>query len=186
MRGKDERDRLQGCQHVYHVLWKRNWGILEGLRECGLLPWGGECKMNVNAMSWIEVYLRIVKETLKMGHYIKDLNVPERRRNSKFNILRQKSAWHIWRMLRASLVAQMVKNLLALQETWFDPWVGKIPWKRAWQPTPVFLAWRILIDRGAWYTIVHGVAKSWTQLNWLSMHACIYIYTTHETNVILC
>ena len=20
-----------------------------------------------------------------------------------------------------------------------DPWVGKIPWKRAWQPTPVFL-----------------------------------------------
>ena len=22
----------------------------------------------------------------------------------------------------------------------FDPWVGKIPWRRAWQPTPVFLA----------------------------------------------
>ena len=21
---------------------------------------------------------------------------------------------------------------------WFDPWVGKIPWRRAWQPTPVF------------------------------------------------
>ena len=21
----------------------------------------------------------------------------------------------------------------------FDPWVGKIPWKREWQPTPVFL-----------------------------------------------
>ena len=21
----------------------------------------------------------------------------------------------------------------------FDPWVGKIPWKRIWQPTPVFL-----------------------------------------------
>ena len=21
----------------------------------------------------------------------------------------------------------------------FNPWVGKIPWKRAWQPTPVFL-----------------------------------------------
>ena len=27
-------------------------------------------------------------------------------------------------------------------ETWdpgFDPWVGKIPWRRAWQPTPKFL-----------------------------------------------
>ena len=22
---------------------------------------------------------------------------------------------------------------------WFDPWVGMIPWRRAWQPTPVFL-----------------------------------------------
>ena len=21
----------------------------------------------------------------------------------------------------------------------FDPWVGKIPWRRAWQPTPIFL-----------------------------------------------
>ena len=25
----------------------------------------------------------------------------------------------------------------------FDPWVGKIPWRRKWQPTPVILAWRI-------------------------------------------
>ena len=33
----------------------------------------------------------------------------------------------------------MVKNLLAMQEIRFDPWVGKTPWKREWQPTPVFL-----------------------------------------------
>ena len=32
-----------------------------------------------------------------------------------------------------------VKNLPAMQETWFDPWVRKIPWRRAWQLTPVFL-----------------------------------------------
>ena len=25
------------------------------------------------------------------------------------------------------------------REMWLDPWVGKIPWRRAWQPTPVFL-----------------------------------------------
>ena len=29
----------------------------------------------------------------------------------------------------------MVKNLPAMWETW----VGKIPWRRAWQPTPVSL-----------------------------------------------
>ena len=33
----------------------------------------------------------------------------------------------------------MVKNLPAMQKTWFDAWVGKIPGRREWQPTPVFL-----------------------------------------------
>ena len=32
----------------------------------------------------------------------------------------------------------MVKNPPALQETWVDPWVMKIPWRRARLPTPVF------------------------------------------------
>ena len=36
-------------------------------------------------------------------------------------------------------MAQMVKNLPAMQEAGFDPWVGKIPWRREWLPTPVFL-----------------------------------------------
>ena len=40
---------------------------------------------------------------------------------------------------RASLVAQMVKNLSAMKETQVDPWVGKISWKREWLLTPVFL-----------------------------------------------
>jgi len=33
-------------------------------------------------------------------------------------------------------VAQTVKNLPAMQ---FNLWAGKIPWRRKWQPTPVFL-----------------------------------------------
>ena len=44
--------------------------------------------------------------------------------------------------LRASLVAQMAKNLPATEGDTggrFDPWVGKITWRRVWQPTPVFL-----------------------------------------------
>ena len=35
-----------------------------------------------------------------------------------------------------------MKNLPANMEDMrhgFDPWVGQIPWKRAWRPTPVFL-----------------------------------------------
>ena len=47
------------------------------------------------------------------------------------------------RTLLATLhrMAQMLKNLPTMEEIKprFDPWVGKIPWKRKWQSTPVFL-----------------------------------------------
>ena len=33
----------------------------------------------------------------------------------------------------------MVKDLPAVQRSGFNPWVGKILWRREWQPTPVFL-----------------------------------------------
>ena len=36
------------------------------------------------------------------------------------------------------MVAQKVKNLSAMQRPRFDPWVGKIPWRRERLPTPVF------------------------------------------------
>ena len=47
----------------------------------------------------------------------------------------------------------------------FDSWVGKIPWRRKWQPTPVLLprksyGWRSLVQ-----ATVHGVAKRRTRLS---------------------
>ena len=101
-------------------------------------------------------------------------------------------------------VAQLIKTLPAMQETWFDSWVGKFPWRRDRLPTPVFLgfpggsdseesaynardlgsipelgkspgeghgnhssilAWRIPMDRGAWWATVSGVTKSQTQMS---------------------
>ena len=38
----------------------------------------------------------------------------------------------------ASLVTQLVKNPLAMWETWVDPWVGKTSWRRERLLTPVF------------------------------------------------
>ena len=49
----------------------------------------------------------------------------------------------------------------------FNPWVGKMPWRRPWQPTPVFLPGESM-DRGARRAMVHRVAESWTRLKWLS------------------
>ena len=41
--------------------------------------------------------------------------------------------------VRASLVAQLVKNLPVMQETWVQSLGWEEPWRREWQPTPVFL-----------------------------------------------
>ena len=53
----------------------------------------------------------------------------------------------------------------------FNRWVGKIPWRRGWQPTPVFLpgesSWT---EKGAWRATVLRVTKSWTRLN---EHTCM-------------
>ena len=38
-----------------------------------------------------------------------------------------------------SLVTQVVKKLLQYGRPGLDPWVGKMPWRRVWQPIPVFL-----------------------------------------------
>ena len=64
--------------------------------------------------------------------------------------------------LGASLVAQLVKNLPAMLETPVRFWVGKIPWRKALPPTPVFLP-----GESPWIEVPGGlqsirVMKSWT------------------------
>ena len=46
----------------------------------------------------------------------------------------------------------------------FDPWVGKIPWRRARQPTPVFLPGESHEQRSL-VAAVHRVTQSWMLLN---------------------
>ena len=45
-----------------------------------------------------------------------------------------------------------------------DLWIRKIPWSRKWPPAPVFLPENSM-DREGWGALVHGVAKSQTQLS---------------------
>ena len=56
---------------------------------------------------------------------------------------------------QASLVAQMERVCLQCRKPGFDPWVRQIPWRRAWQPTSVFLPgefheWRSLVGYSTW------------------------------------
>ena len=50
----------------------------------------------------------------------------------------------------------------------FDPWVRKIPCRRHGNPLQ-YSCLESTMDRGAWQAIVHGFAKSWTWLYFLTL-----------------
>ena len=52
-----------------------------------------------------------------------------------------------------------------------NPWVRKTPWRRAWQPTPIFLPGESHGQRSL-VGYSPGVAKSWAWLTRLNVHAC--------------
>ena len=59
----------------------------------------------------------------------------------------------------------MVKNPPAMQEAWVRSLGWEDPLEEGRVTHSSNLAWRIPMDRGAWWAIVHWVAKSWTQLS---------------------
>ena len=48
----------------------------------------------------------------------------------------------IFHMMGLSLRLRQQRICLKSRRPRFDPWVGKIPWRREWLPTPVFLPWK--------------------------------------------
>ena len=52
-----------------------------------------------------------------------------------------------------------------MQETWVRSLGWEDPLEEGMTSHSTILAWRIPKDGGAWQTTVHGVTKSWTQLN---------------------
>ena len=65
----------------------------------------------------------------------------------------------------SSLVAQMIKDPSAMQETRARSLGWEDPLEKGKATHSSILAWRILMDRGAWWATVHGVTNSWTQLS---------------------
>ena len=68
----------------------------------------------------------------------------------------------------ASLVAQLVTNLPAVEETWVQSLAWEDPVEKGKATHSSILAWRI-----PWtvlYCIVHGVASSWTRLSDFQFH----------------
>ena len=49
----------------------------------------------------------------------------------------------------------------------FDPWLGKIPWRRKWQPTPVFLSGKFHGERN----LAGFMGSQRDRQNWATEHA---------------
>ena len=66
--------------------------------------------------------------------------------------------------LACSPMAETVKNLPEMQESW----VRSLGWEDFWEGAGNPLQYSCLqnpMDRGAWWAMVQGVIKSWTQLS---------------------
>ena len=63
---------------------------------------------------------------------------------------------HAWQELHWSLSGR--KSTCQCRRHRFNPWVKKIPWRRKWQPTPVFCLGNPM-GRGACWATVHGGHK---------------------------
>ena len=70
-----------------------------------------------------------------------------------------------YQITRASLVAQMVKNLPEMQETWVRSLGWEDPLEEGMATHSSILACRIPMDRGAWQVTVHRVTKCQTRLS---------------------
>ena len=67
------------------------------------------------------------------------------------------------------------------QEMGVDPWVGKIPWRREWQPPPVFSPGNPM-DRGAWQATVYDPKES-DVTQWLSTGVCTWLTSLDFTRL---
>ena len=80
---------------------------------------------------------------------------------------------------QASSVVQKVNNPTSTRETW----VRSLGWEDSLEEGMAkhssILTWRIPIDRGTWWAIVHGVAQSQTRLSDKAQHS-----TAHRSRAI--
>ena len=73
---------------------------------------------------------------------------------------KKKKKIYIYKNCWASLVAQMVKNSPAMQETWVQSLGWEDGLEKGMATHSRILACRIPTDRGAWQTTVQGVTNS--------------------------
>ena len=110
------------------------------------------------------------------------------RQSSKTELVKQPN-YDILYFSLASLVAQIVNNLPAMQETW----VQSLDWEDPREGNGNPLQYSCLenpMDRGAWQATVQGVTKNWTRLqlplHFTSLHTSLWGTHPHLQGFLHC
>ena len=143
--------------------------------------WGGKIH-STNAVFYLHSYVTLSRVTV-ICHWAVT-SVASDSRSHLWRYVRTEvmicGVWeNLWKIgiIGASLVAQVVKNPPASAEDIRDagliPGLGRSPGGGHGNPLQ-YSCLENPMDRGARWATVHGVAKSWTQLKWLSMQHTNY------------
>ena len=155
-----------GRQILYH------WTTWETLHQCKL--WTSlimVCYCSLTNYKNVPLWYRM----LTVGENVYSWG---RRSTWKLSVLFSQFCCESKTALQNKVSLQVVKNPPASvghKRCRFHPWVGKMPWSRKWQPTPVFLLGN-LMDKGAWQATVHGVAE-------LNVTECAHTHTPYMPTI---
>ena len=131
------------------------------------------CVTAITQLQMSEVPLRCLSHCIspwiEPSRAVFQLSLPSWFQQLSWYLLFGKCSVHVLKKrMNASLVAQWGKKPPAVQETQ-ETWVCSQGWEDPLEEEMAthssILAWRILMDRGAWWATVHWVAKSRTGLS---------------------
>ena len=88
---------------------------------------------------------------------------------------------YLYTILTNSLFINIVQIKMSIS---ILPLKYKTPWRREWQPIQ-YSCLENPMERGSWWDTVLGVAKSWTWLKGLSMHARMETWTSYLNSLCL-
>ena len=118
-------------------------------------------------------YIKMVERKADEAHWI-----------GKMGVIRNHFIMVIYLSLPQTHSSQVAQYKESTCQCWrlrrfeFDPWVRKIPWRRKWQPTPVFLSEKSHGQTSLWATV-----QSSQRAGDPTEHSqCIYHHTLENTN----